>query len=391
MGLIEDAQGYLKREGLSAWLVYDSRRSNPVFFEISGGATGLTRPVFYFVPAAGEPTLLVHAVDAERLKEMPGSQAIYSRRDRLLQQLRDLTSGMRRIAMEYVPEGALPLSSRVDAGTLELIKSFGVEVVSSADLVQEATARWTDSQLATHRSAAAALTRIVHDGFLHVGERLRAGSEVTELGLQGFLSRRMEEEGLEAPDGPIVAVNEHSADPHYEPTVQTSSPIRSGDWLLVDIWARQRATGAVYADITWTAAVHQRPADDVRAVFDLVTRARDAAVDALTNVRREGRTLRGHEVDAVARAIIDDAGYGDAFTHRLGHSIGPEVHGNGANLDGFETYDTRRLIDGVGFSVEPGIYLEGRFGVRSEINVYLGDNSLEITTPPQTEIVVILP
>ena len=391
MGLIGDAQAYLRREGLDAWLVHDSRRSNPVFFEVSGGATGLTRPVFYFVPAAGEPTLVVHAVDAGRLREMPGSQAVYSQRDGLLERLRSLTSSARRVAMEYVPDGALPLSSRVDGGTLELVRSLGVQVVSSADLVQEATARWTEGQLASHRSAAAALTRIVHDGFRHVGERLRAGSEVTEPGLQRFLSRRMDEEELEAPDGPIVAVNEHSADPHHEPSDRTPTPVRSGDWLLVDIWARRRADDAVYADITWTAAVHRSPPEDVRAVFDLVVRARGAAVDALTNARREGRTLRGHEADAVARAVIDDAGFGHAFTHRLGHSIGREVHGNGANLDGYETHDTRRLIDGTGFSVEPGVYLDGRFGVRSEIDVYLSSAGVEVTTPPQTGIVVIPP
>ncbi len=389
MGFIEDAQGYLAREGLDAWLVYDHRRSNPVFFEISGGATGLTRPVFYFVPAVGGPTLVAHAVDVGRLGHMPGSQTIYSRRDGLVQTIRDLTAGSRRIAMEYVPGGGLPLSSRVDGGTLELIRSFGVDVASSGDLVQEATARWTDAQLATHRSAAGALTRIVHDAFEHVGQRLRAGSQVTEIGLQSFLIRRMDAEGLEAPDGPIVAVNEHSADPHYDPTTQTSRPIRTGDWLLIDIWARQPASDAVYADITWTAAVGQDPADDVRAVFALVIRTRDAAVTALTTAGREGRTLQGHEVDTVARTIIEDAGYGDAFTHRLGHSIGREVHGNGANLDAFETYDPRQLIQRTGFSVEPGIYLQGRFGIRSEIDVYLGDSGPEITTPPQTEIMVI--
>ncbi len=389
MAFVDSAQAYLQKEGLGGWLVYDHRRSNPVFFEISNGVTGLTRPVFYFVPPSGEPSLLVHAVDAGKLDAVQGRRLAYSRRRELIDGVRELISGAGRIAMEYVPQGALPLSSRVDAGTLEMIRGFGVEVVSSADLVQDATARWTSSQLSSHRAAADSLTRIVREGFQHVGDRLRAGTPLDELDLTRFLRVRMEEEHLDAPDGPIVAVGAHAADPHYEPTDGTAAPIRHGDWLLIDIWARRRSEDAAYADITWTASVGAEPPEHVRSVFETVLRARDAAVAALMEAHRDGQTMLGHEADAVARSVIDDAGFGEAFTHRLGHSIGKEVHGNGANLDGFETHDVRRLIQGTGFSVEPGVYLTGEFGVRSEINVFLGPEGPEVTTPQQTGVVVI--
>jgi Xaa-Pro dipeptidase len=387
MTVIEDAQNYLRREKLDGWLVYEHRYSNPVFYELMDGIQGLTRPVFYFVPSSGEPTLVAHAVDAGRLDPLGGSRFIYSRRRDLVTGLRSLIAGTGRIAMEYVPGGALPLSSRVDGGTLEMIRGFGVEVVSSADLVQEATARWSESQLASHRMAARALTLIVGDGFRYISQRLADGRNVDELGVQRFLSERMNEEGLEAPDGPIVAVNAHTADPHYEPTTDSSVEINLGDWLLIDIWARQRTQDTVYADITWTAFVGEgEPSQSIRAAFETVIRARDATVLALGEVHRAGRAMRGHEADRVARSIIDDAGYADAFTHRLGHSIGRAVHGNGANLDGFETDEIRQLIRGTGFSIEPGIYVAGEFGVRSEINVYLGPDGPEITTPPQSDI-----
>ncbi len=389
MAFLDSAQAFLHKEGLDGWLVYDHRRSNPVFFEISNGVTGLTRPVFYFVAPTGEPSLLAHAVDAGKLDSLQFRRLAYSRRHELVDGVRELLSGATRIAMEYVPDGALPLSSRVDAGTLEMVRGFGVEVVSSADLVQEATARWTPVQLSSHRIAADLLTRIVHDGFQHVGDQLRAGIALDEFDLKRFLRVRMEKEQLDAPDGPIVAVGPHAADPHYEPTDSAAAPIQHGDWLLIDIWARERSEDAVYADITWTASVGAEPHEQIRSVFDTVLRARDAAVTALEEAHRDGRTMLGHEADAVARSTIDLAGFGEAFTHRLGHSIGREVHGNGANLDGFETHDIRRLIQGTGFSVEPGIYLPGEFGVRSEINVYLGPDGPETTTRRQTEVVVI--
>lgn len=389
MDVIGEAQAYLQRERLDGWLVYDHRGSNPVFADLTGDIGFLTRPVFYLIPPLGQPHLLAHAVDAGKLTALAGERTVFASRDSLLAALRGVLTGRRRVAMEYVPQAALPLSSRVDAGTMELVRSMGVEPVSSADLVQYATCRWSPEQLESHRLAARQLTAIVREGFAHVGERLRAGHEVHEHGLREVLRRRMEEEGLEAPDGPIVAANAHASDPHYEPGLAASSPIRRGDWVLVDIWARPRGEGTVYADITWTAYVGATPPARNREVFDTVIRARDAAVEALRRAPAEGRALRGFEADGVAREAVRRAGFEQYFTHRLGHSIGREVHGNGANLDGWETKDTRLLIPGTGFSVEPGIYLP-EFGVRSEINVYLGaDGAPEVTTEPQREIVTI--
>ncbi|MBI4328232.1 MAG: M24 family metallopeptidase [Chloroflexi bacterium] len=388
MGAIEEAQAFLAREGLDGWLVYDHRRSNPVFADLTGEVGMLTRPLFYLIPAHGQPRLLVHSVDAGKLARLQGTRTIYANQTGRLEGLIILLAGKWRVAMEYYPQAALPLASRVDGGTLELVRGLGVEVVSSADLVQFATTRWSPQQLATHRSAARKLTQIVLEAFRHVAQRLQTAETVTEHGLQQFIQRSYTEQGLEAPDGPIVAANAHASDPHYEPEPAGSALVRQGDALLLDIWARERGEEAVYADITWVAFVGTEPPPPMRKAFALVVRARDAAVDFLARAAREGRTVRGFEVDAVARRIVEQAGYGDAFTHRLGHSIGREVHGNGVNLDGWETMDTRPVIPCIGFSVEPGIYLP-EFGVRSEIDVYMTATGPEVTTEPQRDIVLI--
>lgn len=388
MGAIEEAQAFLAREGLDGWLVYDHRRSNPVLTELTGEVGMLTRPIFYFIPAHGEPRLLVHSVDAGKFGRLPGTRTVYANQTGRLEGLKSLLAGKRRVAMEYSPQAALPLASRVDGGTLELVRGLDVEVLSSADLVQFATTRWTPEQLATHRSAARKLTRIVREAFRHVAQRLQTAETVTEHGVHQFIRRSYAEQGLEAPDGPIVAVNAHASDPHYEPESAGSALVRPGDVLLLDIWAREKGESAVYADITWVAFVGTEPPPLTQKVFALIVRARDAAVDFLAREAREGRTVRGFEVDAVARRIVQESGYGELFTHRLGHSIGREVHGNGVNLDSWETMDTRPIIPGIGFSIEPGIYLP-EFGVRSEIDVYMTATGPEVTTEPQREIVLI--
>jgi Xaa-Pro aminopeptidase len=308
----------------------------------------------------------------------------YASRAQRLTALADLLESATNVAMEYSPQAALPLASRVDAGTLELVRNQGVEVVSSADLVAYATARWSPEQLASHRRTAQALTETVHVAFAEAGRRYGAG--VTEGDVAQFIRRTLASRGLAAPDGPIVAVNAHASDPHYEPPLSGSSPIRPGDWLLIDLWAREEGAEGVYADITWTAYVGSTVPERMQRVFDVVIGARYAAVIALERAFQQGRSLQGWEVDKVARDFVDETGYGAHFTHRLGHSIGREVHGNGPNLDGFETLDTRLLVEGMGFSVEPGVYLPD-FGVRSEIDVYLGPQGPEVTTPPQREVV----
>ena len=296
--------------------------------------------------------------------------------------------------MEYSPRNGLPRVSRVDAGTVELVQSMGPVVVSSADLMQYATQRWDAAQLAGHQRAAASLGRIVNQAFARIGERLgecvgdKSASPPTEFEIAEFIRQRFREENLVTADGPIVSVNAHCSDPHYEPAATGSSAIGPGDWVLIDLWAREDTPGSVYSDITWTAYVGSRPPPRCQEIFDIVLGARDAALSYLKERHAQGAPIQGWQVDDVARRYITARGYGEYFTHRLGHSIYQTVHGEAVNLDNFETHDTRRIIPGVGFSIEPGIYLPD-FGVRSEIDAYMGDDGPAATSPVQREIVCI--
>ena len=398
--ILREAQQFLTQEGIPGWLIYDYRHSNPVFWQVVAPSGHVTRPCFLFIPDSGRPRLLTHHVDAGKFAPAAGVGAeesgpelellVYSSRQTLLDYLGQLLAGRPRVAMEYSAHNALPRVSRVDAGTVELVRSLGPEVVSSADLMQYATQRWTPAQLAGHQRAAAKLGQIVNEAFRRIGERL-AGQPAdgpTEYEIAEFIRRRFREEGLEAADGPIVSVNAHCSDPHYEPEAVGSSVIRPGDWALIDLWAREATAESVYADITWTAYVGDRAPESRQRIFDIVTGARDAALQYLKDCFADGAAVQGWQADAVARRYIAERGYGDYFTHRLGHSISYEVHGEAVNLDGFETHDTRRIIPGVGFSIEPGIYLP-EFGVRSEIDAYMSENGPYATSPVQREVVLI--
>ena len=398
--ILREAQQFLTQEGIPGWLIYDYRHSNPVFWQVVAPSGHVTRPCFLFIPDSGRPRLLTHHVDAGKFAPAAGAGAeesglelellVYSSRQTLLDYLGQLLAGRPRVAMEYSAHNALPRVSRVDAGTVELVRSLGPEVVSSADLMQYATQRWTPAQLAGHQRAAAKLGQIVNEAFRRIGERL-AGLPTdgpTEYEIAEFIRRRFREEGLEAADGPIVSVNAHCSDPHYEPEAVGSSVIRPGDWALIDLWAREATAESVYADITWTAYVGDRAPESRQRIFDIVTGARDAALQYLKDCFADGTAVQGWQADAVARRYIAERGYGDYFTHRLGHSISYEVHGEAVNLDGFETHDTRRIIPGVGFSIEPGIYLP-EFGVRSEIDAYMSENGPYATSPVQREVVLI--
>ena len=399
---LPDAQEYLQAEGLPGWLIYDYLGANPILAQVAAPSGHITRPVFLFVPARGAPRLLTHHVDAGKFANSGLDTLVYRSRDTLETALRDTLAGIPKVAMEYSPGNALPRVSRVDAGTVELVRSLGTEVVTSADLMQYATQRWTPAQLEGHRRAAAALGRIVQQAFARVGERLAqssasassaaTGQGPTEFEIAEFIRARFRDEGLTTTDGPIVSVNEHCSDPHYEPAPTGSRRIAPGDWLLIDLWAREDAPGSVYADITWTAYVTagagDRPPPRQRQVFDIVIGARDAALAFLQDSHARGDAIQGWQVDDIARRYIAARGYGDYFTHRLGHSIHRTVHGEGVNLDNFETRDTRRIIPGVGFSIEPGIYLP-EFGVRSEIDAYMGDDGPGATSPVQRDIVLI--
>ena len=384
--VVQDAQEYLSRERLPAWLIYDYQHSNPIFWQVAAASGMVTRPCFLHVPSEGTPHLLVHHVDAGKFADSGFQLLVYRDRQSMTEMLGQLLSGTSRVAMEYSPHNLIPRVSKVDAGTIELVRSLGVEVVSSADLMQYATQRWAPQQLAGHRRAAAKLGEIVNQAFQYIATRLTDG--LTEYEVAEYIRRHFREERLESPDGPVVAVNAHGSDPHYEPVSEGSSVIRQGDWVLVDLWAKETAPGSVYADITWVAYVGETVTERHQEIFNIVIGARDAALKYLEDSYHQGITVQGWQVDSVARQYISQLGYSEFFTHRLGHSIGYEVHGEAVNLDGFETQDTRGIIPGIGFSIEPGIYLP-EFGVRSEIDVYMSETGPYATSPVQTEVVLI--
>ena len=380
----------MRREDLPGWLVYDYRGSNPVFFQLVTPSGHVTRPCMLFVPSASPPRLLAHHVDAGKFADCGLALEVYSDRQSMIEGLRQMLPAGSRVAMEYSPQGALPRVSKVDAGTVELINSLGVVVESSADLMQYVTQRWSQEQLEDHRRTAAKLGAIVNEAFSYTGSQLTNG--VTEFQVAEFIRRRFREEGLESPDGPIVAANAHSSDPHFEPAAAGSSIVRPGDWMLIDLWARTTrppdGLDSVYADITWVAYVGDAVPDQHQKIFNIVAGARDTAVKFLEDSYSQGLEVQGWQVDDAARSYIGGHGYGGFFTHRLGHSIGSEVHGDAVNLDGFETLDTRRIIPGIGFSIEPGVYLP-EFGVRSEIDAYMSENGPIVTSPVQREVVLI--
>lgn len=385
---LENVQSALQSAGLDGWLFYDFRGSDSIARKILGldPARIGTRRWFYFVPARGEPTKLNHAIEPAMLEALPGSRKIYLSWQSLQEGVASVLAGSRRIAMQYSPRNEVPYVSRVDAGTLELVRSLGVDVVSSADLVQIFDATLTPEQLASHRRSAVILRRLVDEVFGLVRTELKAGRSLTEHSLLLFLERRIAENGLTHDHGSIIGVNANAANPHFEVPDTGSAPVKKGDLLLVDMWAKEKAPGAIYADITWTAFVGERVPAEIDAVFCVVRDARDAAINRAREAFRNGQELRGFELDRVTRAVIVKAGYGEFFIHRTGHSIHEEGHGNGANLDDLETHDTRLLLPRTLFSVEPGIYLPGRFGIRSEVDVYHTGSDAEVTGPPHQTV-----
>lgn len=378
--------------GLDGWLFYDFRGSDPLAYRVLrlDPDRHVTRRWYYWLPARGRPAKLVHRIEPRSLDELPGEARIYLSWADQQAGLAALLAGAKRVAMQYSPRNAIPYISRVDAGTVELVRSFGIEVVSSADLVQRFEAVWDERQLASHRYAVDGLRRIVEEAFAHVGRTLAAGGALTEYDLQQFILDRIRIHGLVTATPPIAAVNAHSADPHYSPGPAGSAVLRRGDLVLIDLWAKRPEAGSVYGDITWTGYVGPSVPARHREIFSIVRAARDTALDFVRAQVRAGSFPCGWEVDEVCRGVIREAGFGDHFLHRTGHSIGEEVHGNGANIDNLETQDGRRLLPHTCFSIEPGIYLTGEFGIRSELDVYLSDRDvLVFGQPVQAEIVPI--
>ncbi len=380
------AQTYLNQRRINGWLLHDFQGNNPILWQMYGSQPHTTRRIDLLIPAQGNARLLVSAVDAGQFRDFPGDVVKYLDAEQYRAQLAALLKGARTVAMEYSAGSSLPVVARVDAGTIELVRGLGVEVVSSADLVQYTVALWTPGQAAGHRQAAIAVRQAIEAGFRTAGHR---AGQVDEFTIVQAISDSFASSGLTTSAGPIAAVNAHSGDPHYEPSAERSATIQRGDWLLVDAWAKWTdQADAVYADITWVALVGRPPSDREQRVFRIVRDARDAAIEFLQAELSAGRPVTGAAVDGVARRVIAAAGYGDRFIHRLGHSIGTETHSNGVNLDGFETHDTRTIMPGSAFSIEPGIYLTD-FGVRLEANALAHESGIEVTTELQREIVQI--
>ncbi|MBE3565755.1 MAG: aminopeptidase P family protein [Thermogemmatispora sp.] len=391
---LERIQQALQEERLQGWLFYDFRRSNSIAHRILElpREQMFTRRWFYWVPAQGEPIALVSAVEPHVLRSLPGEQRIFRSWQELHAQLRDLFQPGWRIAMEYSPHNAIPYLSLVDAGTIELVRSYGVEIVSSADLAQHFVARLTPQQIASHREAGRRLIAAKDRLLEELTSDLQAGRTLNEYSVQQRFLALMRAQGLLVEEPPLIAVNGNAGNPHYAPTAEHHSPIRQGDLLLIDFWARLPEPEAIYADYTWMAFVGRQ--DDIpsrqREVFALVCQARDAGLDFIRQRLATTQPLQAYEVDDVVRTVIARAGYGEAFVHRSGHSITTAEHGEGAHLDNLETHDERRLLPGTCCSLEPGIYLPD-FGVRSEINLLIHEREVEVTgVPMQYEIVPLL-
>ena len=394
---IQDIQQALREEGINGWLFYDFRKSNSLAYEVLGLAQDemYTRRWFYLVPAQGQPVALISAVEPHILQSLPGQRLIFRTWKELQQHLQALLHQGDRIAMEYSPRNAIPYIARVDAGTIELIQSYGVTILSSGNLVQRFSARLNEEQIASHREAGRRLIMLKDQLFAELSNSLQTGEDIHEYQIQQRFLSLITQAGLVPPadEAPIVAVNGNASNPHYEPTATVSSPIRRGDLILFDFWARLPEPDAIYADYTWMAFAGTQAEIPTRQrdVFEIVRKARDTAIAFIRERLAAHKSVEGRQVDDIARSVIEKAGYGEFFVHRTGHSIGTSLHGNGANIDNFETQDERLLLPFTCNSIEPGIYLP-EFGIRSEVDLVIFEHDAEVTgIPAQTEITALLP
>lgn len=379
---IKDTQTNLASLNLDGWLLYDFRRSNDLackYLEI-GPERLITRRFFYWIPTQGEPIKIVHKIEDKILDHLPGQVLRFTTWEELEKQLATILHGKKRVAMEYSARNAIPYVAKVDGGTIDLIRSLGPEVVSSADLLQKYTNVWDDYQLTTHVEAAEILNDCAQKTWQYIAEKVRNKELLTEYDVQQFMLNYFNKRQCVTSDSPICAVNANSADPHYTPTSEGSSQIQSGDFILIDLWTKRDLPKAVYADITRVGFAGIKPTDKQQAIFDIVKSARDKATKFVIDSFAAGTTVRGWEVDKICRDVIQDAGYGQYFTHRTGHNIDQTDHGPGANIDNFETHDDRALLPGTCFSIEPGIYLPGEFGVRLEYDVFVQRDGQVIVT-----------
>jgi Xaa-Pro aminopeptidase len=380
-------QNALRERGFDAWLFYDHHHRDPIAYRVLGLSDRLhvTRRWYYLIPAQGDPQKLVHNIESGHLKSLPGSQRSYSTWQDQQQNLKEMTASYPKIAMQYSPNNIIPLVGLVDAGTIELLRSFGRNIVSSGDLVSQFEATWSPAQIASHYAAGKSVDQIMASAFAEIGQRVRNGG-THEYEIAQFIREAFRRENM-TDEPPIVGVNAHSADPHFSPSPDNSLPIRDGDFVLLDMWGRKLDADGVYYDITWTGVVGI-PTARHQEIFAIVRNARKAGVNKAKSAFDAKQRLAGWEVDDAARNLIRGKGYADQFFHRTGHSIGiNDAHGNGANMDNIETKDDREVLPNSCFSVEPGVYFHGEFGVRSEVNVLIDKGKAVVTGREQEELV----
>jgi len=380
-------QHALRERNIDAWLFYDHHHRDPIAYRVLGLPESMmvTRRWYYLIPAKGEPTKLVHKIEAGHLDSLPGSKMQYSGWQELFDSLKQMLAAHRDIAMQYSPNNVVFTISMVDAGTADLIRGLGKNIVSSADLVAQFESTWTEEQIKTHFEARDAIDAITAEAFKEIGRRVRNGG-TTEHEIQNFIKEAFAREKLTTDDPPVVAANANSGNPHYDPSAARPVPIREGDFVLLDIWAKKNKPGAVYYDITWVGVVGKSPTARQQEIFKIVRDARDIGIKTVQDAVAAQKPIAGWEVDHAVRGLIKKAKYGDYFIHRTGHSIGTDVHSNGANMDDLEIHDERRILPNSCFSIEPGIYLP-EFGVRLEVDVLVRATSAEVTGRIQKEIV----
>ena len=390
---IKEIQTELRKAKIDGWLFTDFHNRDPINYRILELDYGkfTSRRWFYFIPAEGVPKKLVHKVEASKLESLPGEKYTYLSYQQQREMLKLILGTVKTIAMNYSPFNYIPYVSNLEAGLKELIEDCGYKIVSAANLIQRFEAVIDQNGYLLHKKAAELIAKIKDQAFEEIKRAIKEGRKLTESQLQHFIINRFEEEGLDCENEyPIVGINEHPTDPHFEPSPEHDYYFKKGDTVLIDLWAKLKEKGAIYADITWCGYIGDKPPEEYQQIFDIVIKARDTAVNFIREKFERNEKVYGWEVDRVCRRVIEEKGYGEYFIHRTGHNIGEKVHGNGVNIDSLETRDERELIPGICFSIEPGIYLPGKFAVRSEIDLFITyDNKVEITTPVQTEIVKI--
>lgn len=391
--VLAKVQPLLQQNRMDGWLIYDFQKRNPLAMQFLGIAeeAHLTRRMFYWIPAEGSPVKIVHAIEPHFLDKWPGKKILYSRWQDLEEALAKTLSGVKTVAMEYSSRCAIPYASLVDAGMVDLIRSFGVQIVSSAGFLQNFTCVLDESQRLSHFAAAEILDKAANDAWAFISSRLKKGERISEYEVQQFIKGEFIRQGCHSLGDPICAVNAHSSDPHFSPAKDRDTLIQKGDFVLIDLWCKQKASKAVYADISRVAVAASSPTTKQKEIFNIVRKAQKTATEYVMAACKEGKEVRGCDADRVCREVIEKSGYGQFFTHRTGHNIHTEDHGPGTHLDSLETNDERPLMAGTCFSIEPGIYLPGEFGVRLEYDVYISfERKVYVTGGIQEEIVTLL-